>query len=135
MRSEVEKLIRGGTKDPGVDERRGCKCAARWFVDGAAPARPAELAEPMPVMRDQQRLRFAVPDLLPEKCAQCSAPRMPDHGAGMKGNSVPMVEQAPAEVDIVARSAIALVEPSDFLPDETPDGQVAAGKVLGVECR
>ncbi|MFN9941379.1 MAG: hypothetical protein ACK56I_18060, partial [bacterium] len=82
-------------------------------VQPAAPREVAHRAVALGPLLLQQRLGLAVALLLLPVHGQRIAPVVPVHGAGMKADAPAARLQPPAQVDVVAGGAVAVVEAID----------------------
>ena len=85
----------------------------------------------MTVLGHQIRLGRTITILLAKIRPNGLTSFMPDHGPRMIRNAISMIKQPPANVDIVARRAMAFVESTHFFPSGTRHRQIAARNMFG----
>ncbi len=100
-------------------------------IDEAGPAALAEAGEAVHVAAADHGFGGAVRALLAKMGPEGGPGVVPHLGGGGERDLVATVEQAPADVHVVARRHEGLMEPADVLEGRPAHGHVAAGHVRG----
>src|SRR5580704_8371858 len=99
----VQRLKKGAAERAVIDHEFAEKPGDfRRAVNSPSPAHPAEAVEILRVFATQQRFRDTVPALLFQIRVNGVAAVMPDKTRVGKGDFAATLEQAPANVDVVA---------------------------------
>jgi len=123
-------LVGGGAEGAVVDEVVLSRGDGTAGVDAALPADAAD-GEAIGMGVAEEGFGVAVAILLFEVAGEGGAAAVPDEGGGGEGELPVGIEEAPAEIDIVAGGAELFAEAADALEGGAADGEVAAGEVFG----
>jgi hypothetical protein len=102
----------------------------RSTVDLSLPLGGAGRAEEDKVLETEERLGFAVALLLLAEGLEREAAIVPDNGRGAECDDSPLLLEAPAEIDIVARLAVFGIESANLVKGPAMEGHIASGDVL-----
>ena len=125
-----EGLVGGGAEWSVVDDVVITGGNRATGVNGAFPADAGE-GEPMGMRIVEEGFGMSVAELLFHVAGEGGASAVPDEGAGGKGEFPVVVDEAPANVDVVTGGAELFAESADAVEGAATDGEVAAGEVFG----